>query len=529
MNPTDGQREGTSVKHVARIFRRRKLPFILALLLVPTPAIFFSLREPAAYSATADVILSRVNLAATLTGTSDPNVLLQPGQIALTEANVARVPLIAKRTIAATGLKDETPQQFLKDSSVTPVRSTDLLQFSFVAHDPEQAQRVATQYAIQYKRFRHELDTAGIRTADSQLTERLKHVNKKNDKQLYTALLTRSLQLQTLGALAASNSYVVRGADHATKVRPRPVLSGILGLLGGIVVGCALVFLAEAIDSRVRSSDEIGEILRIPLLARLAPPSRRLQKQRELVMLREPSSNGAESFRLLGTNFEFVSIDRQPRTVMVTSAFPEEGKSTTIANLAVALARGGKRIVLIDLDLRRPTISRFFGLSNAAGLTNAALNGDLLGALHPIDLPSSVGDRMTDVRDRVAAGSLHVVPSGPLPPDPGDFVKSATLARILDELQEEADLVLIDAPPLLNVSDSVSLLSQVDAVILLARLRLVTRQALNEVRHILTISNAHAFGFVATGGSADELYSYAGADYYRARVDAEAARESALA
>ena len=245
-------------------------------------------------------------------------------------------------------------------------------------------------------------------------------------------------------------------------------------------------------------------------------------------MLREPSSNGAESFRLLGTNFEFVSIDRQPRTVMITSAFPEEGKSTTIANLAVALARGGKRIVLVDLDLRRPTISRFFGLSNAAGLTNAALNGDLRGATSS-DRPAELRRRPDDRRARSrCSGSLHVVPSGPLPPDPGDFVKSATLARILDELQEEADLVLIDAPPLLNVSDSVSLLSQVDAVILLARLRQVTRQALNEVRHILTISNAHAFGFVVTGGSADELYSYAGADYYRARVD-EAARESALA
>ena len=162
MTQTNGQREGTSVKHVARISRRRKLPFILALILVPTPAIFFSLREPAAYSATADVILSRVNLAATLTGTSDPNVLLQPGQIALTEANVARVPLIAKRTDRRDRAQGRdaaaVPEGLVRDPGALDRPAAVLVRRT----RPGAGATSRTQYAIQYKRFRHELDTAGI-------------------------------------------------------------------------------------------------------------------------------------------------------------------------------------------------------------------------------------------------------------------------------------------------------------------------------------------------------------------------------
>ena len=502
-----------------------ELVFLIGLVLIPIPAVIFALQEAPAYQATADIILSRVNLASTLTGTSDPNVLLQPGQIALTEANVARVPLIAKRTLAAAGVKGETPERFLADSSVSPVRSTDLLEFSVVAPSPAVAERLATEYARQYKRFRHELDTAGINTANQQLTERLKQVNRSKNPQLYTLLLTRSLQLQTLGALAPSNSYVLRGADHSTKVRPRPVLSGVLGLLGGLVVGCALVFLVDAIDNRVRSSDEIAEILDMPLLGRLAAPPRRLQRHNELMMLREPVSPAAEAFRLLRTNIEFVTLERQPRTIMVSSAVAEEGKSTTVANLAVTFARGGKRIVLVDLDLRRPKLSEFFELGQAPGVTNVALTGDLHEALHAIEIqPSSA-----DVAAGKTEGSLHVVPSGPLPPDPGDFIKSKTLARILDEIKDTADLVLIDAPPLLHVSDSVVLLNQVDAVLLLTRVRRVTRPALMEMKHLLTVANGPAIGFVVTGSSTEAVYGYGGGgDYYHSRPPRRS-REKALA
>ncbi len=286
----------------------------------------------------------------------------------------------------------------------------------------------------------------------------------------------------------------------------------------GIILGLGLAFLRETLDTRVRTAEEVSERLHLPLLARLPAPPRRLAKSDRLVMLDEPTSPDAEAVRMLRTNFDFVNLERDARVVMVTSAVPSEGKSTTAANLAIALARGGRRVTLVDLDLRRPYIARFFDLNGTAGLTQVALGRvELDDAIVSIGLSKGeTGKRNHDSNGgnghAKLEGFLNVLTTGPIPPDAGEFVGTHAVAAIIETLREQNDFVIVDAPPLLHVGDAMALTSRVDGLLLVARLNLLRRPMLRELSRLLHTTPAQPLGFVVTGAESEIGYGY-GAGY----------------
>ena len=297
-------------------------------------------------------------------------------------------------------------------------------------------------------------------------------------------------------------------------------MTRILGFVLGAMLGIGLAFLWNALDTRIRGAAEVGDRLGLPLLARVPEPPRRLRNERKLVMLEDPNCAQAEAFRMLRTNLEFANLERGARTIMVTSGLEEEGKSTTVANLAIAFARTGKRVALVDLDLRRPMLARFFELNGRPGLTDVALEHvDLEEALAKVPITSAhdAGDPDTNGRMHFNGnvgmdGLLEVLPSGPLPPDAGEFIQSRVVRQILDELTARADIVLIDAPPMLHVGDPMALTANVDAVVLVARLNVLRRPMVTEVRRMLSSAPSVTLGFVLTGAGGDESYETAG--YY---------------
>jgi Mrp family chromosome partitioning ATPase len=257
-------------------------------------------------------------------------------------------------------------------------------------------------------------------------------------------------------------------------------------------------------------------------------------------MLEEPQGVQAEAFRMFRTNLDFVRLERDAKTVMITSAIEEEGKSTTIANLAIAAARSGKRVTLVDLDLRRPYLDQFFRLNGHPGVAHVALGQvELEQAIVSIPLgleapgsPHGGGNGVSrnngnkgngDVQSNGGNGKLHVadkpgllevLTAGAVPPDTGEFVGKNIVAEILGELARRCDLVLIDAPPILRVGDALTLSTRVDALLIVARANILRRGMLSELRRLLDNVSVSPLGFVLTGADAD-VGGYYSSGYYR--------------
>jgi len=231
----------------------------------------------------------------------------------------------------------------------------------------------------------------------------------------------------------------------------------------------------------------------------------------------EPHSPQAEAFRMLRTTVEFANLDLGARSIMVTSAVQRDGKSTTVANLAAAFAQSGRRVVLVDLDLRQPSLAGFFRRVGQPGVAEVvrgetALEDALLSVTMPeaelAQLPNGQEPGSTNGH-ALRAPTLEVLTAGiRLPGDPSQFVTSRAVADLLEQLRERADLVLIDAPPVLAVGDAMMLSRQIDALLVVARVASISRPALQQLRRVLSTTSAPTLGLVLTGSAMAASYGY---------------------
>jgi succinoglycan biosynthesis transport protein ExoP len=508
---TDAQQAST-LRNYLQVTRRRRWLILAVVVLVPLFAVFFSLRQEKLYEASAQVLVR-----SGFDGSQPAERVLQ------TQADIATgSPEVAER------VRDVLELPTAPGIDVTPKTDSNILIFSSTEPDPRLAARVASEYARQFRDFQRELATADItrqlREVEAEIT-RLE-ASRRFNRAPYESLLEERRELRALLALETSRAFLVRPANEGVQVQPKPVRNGVLGLVLGIILGLGLAFLRDALDTRVRSTDEIAERLGVPLLARVPEPPRRLRRDDRLVMLNDPDGVDAEAFRILRANVEFVRIGRDARTLMVTSAVEGEGKSTTAANLAVALARAGHRVALVDLDLRRPSLHKFFDLYGP-GITEVAIGSATLEeALAPIPLvwpnPKSWNGDRGELRPfpassasrplREVEGMLEVLPAGPMPPNVDEVLASHAVAGILEEIRKRADIVLVDSPPLV-IGDAMALSAAVEGVIIVTRVNTSRRPMLTELRRVLDAIPAQKVGFVATGTSGESHRKYVGYHY----------------
>jgi Mrp family chromosome partitioning ATPase/capsular polysaccharide biosynthesis protein len=508
--------------------RRRWWLVLLIALAVPAAAYYFSTKQEKLYTASAEVLVSSQNpLPTSLGGGQGTNDSLDAARNLDTLARVAEVPTVASLTLQSLGVTSINSTTLRAETTVSADPNSDILTFQVTNRSPALAVRLANGYAQQFINYRTSLQTAVITNALVGLSARIKALQHTltgrspqsqsvTVRQQLGVLLSNQQDLQSARALQGGNLLVVQSATSAPQTQPKTARNVALALLLGLVLGLGLAFMANALDNRARSAEEVAAALGMALLARVPEPPRKLRRQNRLAMLNDKPGEAGEAYRKLRTNFDFANLTASARTVLVTSAVEKEGKSTTVANLAIAMARGGKCVILIDLDLRRPILARFFALDGRPGITEVVLGRvSLSQALVKVSLPGISERAEPSSNGKAAAGApgwLQVLPAGIVQPDPAEFVGTRGLAEMLLQLRELADVVLIDAPPLLPVSDAMTLSSEVDGVVLIARAGAVHRGMLSEVQRLLSSIPATKLGFVLTNSQADSKYGYGG--YY---------------
>lgn len=504
----------TFLRPLLNVLRVRRWIILQALIVVPAVAVGWSLYQDPRYEASSQVLLSRTNLANVLSGTQDPSAQeFDFNRIIQTQANLARTPRVAQRTLDASRLASVTPDEFLAQSTVLTSPNTDILTLTVQDGDRARAIVLASNYAREFVGYKQD-----------QTVNRLLALQKDLQTEIAGLPVSSVLAQQDRGqlrrirnliALGDSSVSVVQTARHAEQVQPRLVSNIVLGVIAGLVLGIGLAFFVDLLDTRLRRGEDVAERLGLPLLGRLPAPPKALRKRDRLVTLIGPETPEADAFRVLRTNLSFADIDGTARSILVSSAVQSEGKSTTSANLAVALARAGRRVILLDLDLRRPYLHRFFDVPRVPGATGVVLGAAGLDeALTPIAL--GAGAQPTEELAAIAAGmgSLHLLAAGELPPNVGEFVSSAAIRNLLARLRERCDVLIVDTPPLLQVGDALALTAHVDAILVVARLGVVRRQMVAEVRKRLEASPVLPLGLVITDAKVDERSAGYGYYYY---------------
>ena len=213
-----------------------------------------------------------------------------------------------------------------------------------------------------------------------------------------------------------------------------------------------------------------------------------------LITLANPRSPISEAYRTLRTNLEFSSLDKPLRSMVVTSASPEEGKSTTLANLAVTIAQAGKKVILVDCDLRRPSLHQIFGARTTPGFTDM-MRDDALMINPPLQ--------------ETTVANLRLLASGTIPPNPSELLASRRMGDVIAALQQHAEIILFDAPPIIAVTDAAVLSSKVDAVMLVVSAGKTKREHAKKAKALLDKVNAHLIGTVLTNVKGEaSLYQY---------------------
>jgi polysaccharide biosynthesis transport protein len=304
-----------------------------------------------------------------------------------------------------------------------------------------------------------------------------------------------------------------RASIPGSPVSPKKGRNLALGLAGGLLVGILLAFLRAALDRRLRGQRDIEAEVGMPMLgsirqsalgrANFGDPQGRGERERDL-----------EGFRILHTNLAYMDVDRPLRTILVTSALPEEGKSTVASSLAIAAGLAGRNVLLIEADLRRPVLSEWFGVERNPGLTQY-----LAGHATPTEMVRTVALQPRGQENGSAAapdkpGLLSLIPAGDPPPRPADLLRSTRFADFASTAGHAHDLVIVDSPPLLPVTDALELVPHLDAVLLCVRTGQTTREALRAATEALSRLPHRPAGYVVTGVTQETegdygYYSYA--------------------
>lgn len=507
MTTVDLASSSVSLRSYLQVLRRQRWLIIGVILLTVAFGTVPSMLEDARYASTARLRVTPASEEGVFDTGGEQNLASSRFRELATEVEVLKS--VSIRNAVIERLAPDVPE--FEAPSVEAVGLSDIIEIRVVAYDPNVAAEVANTYAEVFVAGRRERSVSvltakasELRTRSAETTAQFEAVNAQLANEALApeeraalqgqqgSLLTqiqefdrRADELEVEASLREGGTEIISPAGLAlTPVSPKPMNAAVLALTLGVFLSLALAVLADTVQDRVGSTDELDEVDADATVLASVPHAGIDPMASDLA-----GFASREAYRYLRTSVRFVGQNSNLRSMLITSAIGGEGKSTTAANLATVMADAGDRVVLVDCDLRRPSLHDRFGLPNTVGLTSLL-----------------VGDVSLQEATHFVRENLAVLTSGPLVRNPTEMLSSRTFERVLAAIVEQADFTILDAPPVLPVADAVISGSIVDGVIVVGRIGLVRRRLVREALRRLRDSGVNLIGLVANDGPVQESY-----------------------
>jgi capsular exopolysaccharide synthesis family protein len=474
-----------------RTFWRWKWFFLFFVIAAPVVAYVIDRSQPTVYKSSALVGINGATV----------NSSLVNGSGSFSTSNITAIAeLVTTTPVAeiAAGLLNPpgNPGQIASEVTTNGDPATSFLTISAEDRSAARAAAVANAFARAISLNLQRSAIAQINSSIKTIQAQLAHLGQNN--------VDTKLQLQQqLNQLVVARSTQGSGAAILQAATPSgtPAGGGVrrtveLGLLIGLLLGVGAVVLAEGADRRIRAPEDLEGMTDLPLLAVIEPSA--------FSPGVSTTKEDAEAFQMLRTSLMYFNVDRSLDSVVITSAGEKEGKTTVATRLAVAAATSGLNVILVDADLRRAQVSARLGIHAKEGLGSViAGSRDLAAVLveQPLD-------------DTPGAGQLHILPAGPPPPNPSALMSSPRMQQIIRELESQSDLVIIDTPAALAVSDPLPLMRSVTGVVVVARVNSSSRQTIRRLQKIVESAHGNLLGVVATGAATGLGYAHYYPTYY---------------
>ena len=365
------------------------------------------------------------------------------------------------------------------------------------------AKRQENLIRTRLQQTRAEIMAAQDRSVDFNLLKREVDTN----RELYNGLLQQVKEVGVAGGVETNNIQVVDKAEVPLfPYKPKLALNAAIGLLAGIVLGLGIVFLMESMDDSIKFADEVEKLLQVPLLGVIPKVKEKTTNLASLALLvhEDPRGQMAEAYRSVRTALQFSTADGAPRRLVLTSTTKNEGKSTTALALAINFAQMGAKVVLIDADMRNPSVHKYLNLPNTAGLSNY-----LSGHGKPGEIT-----RMS------AIDNLMIITAGPIPPSPVDLLTGPRLGELMDLLEVRgAQYIIFDGPPVLGLADAIVLGNQVHSVLFVAQASQTRKSHIKDAFRRLRMAGVLPCGVVLTKTTSQNTAYYTYDNYYGYGVD----------
>ena len=481
------------------VLRRRALIIVIVTLLTAGAAAGFAYATRDTYESTSKLVFSQTigpeqQARGLLPGTPDADNLAADNAEMVGSREVAEA---TSRDLQARG-QDLSAEDIQKKVITSTAKDSDVIAITAETKGAKNAAQLATVYAENAQRLadseQREQSARALENVQTQLAEL---PPTEQQSRLANDLRDDASRLRTLSETGTGSPRIIQRGFVPTEEAGNPIQTIVLGALFGVLLGVGLALVREQADRKLRRTEQVTAAFDAPVLTTV-PRSRALKRHKPFADL---PAQVAEAFRMLQMNLRFARSE-PVRSVLVTSARTGEGKTTVSWNLAAAAASGGLSVALVEADLRRPSMAQRYDLETAPGLAEA-LQGEvsISAALQTIlPIPSSANP----------AGHprpLHVIVAGSPAPNPWALMQSSVMARVLEVLRKDHDLVVIDTPPLPHVSDAISLLRHVDGVLITASVNSTRGPEATRLRDQLQGLDANVLGVVANGGSAMSGYA----------------------